>query len=276
VCCTIANANAARLRPPPLAERPIAPIVFLMDNAWNDDEFFVIEVAGNHRHVPWGAPHEVGSAAYWVACTKELDEPAHFRLADSLIEEVAACILGGYGMTAEVGLAAFTALRDAGLLQRDVSAGDLLAALSAPLSLPGSTRIARYRYPRQRSDRLAAALRYVADAEIPTDGVALRDWLLGCPGVGPKTASWVARNWSTAAVAIVDVHVQRAGVSAGVFDPAWRLPRDYAKFETSFLAFATAGSVPPALLDTCIWQQLHELGRSANLVVGYVPDVLVT
>jgi N-glycosylase/DNA lyase len=245
-------------------------------NAWIDDAHFVIDVAGQHRHVPWGAPHELGSAAYWVSTVRGIDEPEHFRLGDSLAEEVAACILGGHGVTAEVGLAAFEALREAGLLERGVSADDLCAVLSEPLPLPGSTRLRRYRYPRQRADRLAAALRYISEPELPEDGVALRDWLLDCPGVGPKTASWVARNWAAAAVAIIDIHVQRAGVSAGVFDPLWRLPHDYALYETSFLAFAAAGSVSPALLDTCIWQQLHELGRSASLVVRYVPDVVVT
>ena len=245
-------------------------------NAWDTDEYFVIDVAGTRRHVPWGAPHEVGSAAYWITSTRELDAPAHFRLGDSLVEEVAACILGGYGMTAEVGLAAFAAVRDAGLLGHEVSEVELFGALCQPIPLDGSTRFVHYPYPRQRADRIAAALRYLADAETPEDGVALRDWLLDCPGVGPKTASWIARNWTTAAVAIVDVHVQRAGVSVGAFDPAWRLPRDYGLFETSFLAFAAAGSVSPAMLDTCIWQQLHELGRSGSLVVGHVPDVFVT
>jgi N-glycosylase/DNA lyase len=253
-----------------------ASIVNTVDDPWRTTPHFVIEVAGTRRHVPWGAPHELGTASYWISSTRELEEPAHFRLSDSLAEEVAACILGGYGMAAEVGLAAFASLRGAGLLEPDVATADLFAALSEPMDLPDSPRGARYPYPRQRADRLAAAMRYVADAEIPQDGVALRDWLLDCPGVGPKTASWVARNWATAAVAIVDVHVQRAGISAGVFDPAWRLPRDYQLFETSFLAFAAAGSVSSALLDTCIWQQLHELGRLASLVVGYVPEVFVT
>ena len=46
--------------------------------------------------------------------------------------------------------------------------------------------------------------------------VALRDWLLAIPGIGPKTASWIVRNRTgSSAVAIIDVHILRAGTSAG-------------------------------------------------------------
>ncbi|MDZ3993341.1 hypothetical protein PspTeo4_24872 [Pseudomonas sp. Teo4] len=50
-------------------------------------------------------------------------------------------------------------------------------------------------------------------------GRALRDWLLELPGIGYKTASWVARNWLDADdVAILDIHILRAGAWQ-VFSP---------------------------------------------------------
>jgi hypothetical protein len=61
----------------------------------------------------WGFAEEIGSPAYWAAQAWmwEVEAPAHYKLGRSLEEELMACLLGGYGIPAEVGLAAYERLR---------------------------------------------------------------------------------------------------------------------------------------------------------------------
>jgi endonuclease III len=41
---------------------------------------------------------------------------------------------------------------------------------------------------------------------------------MSLPGIGPKTASWIARNWLDADdVAILDIHIMRVGQVIGLF-----------------------------------------------------------
>jgi thermostable 8-oxoguanine DNA glycosylase len=88
-------------------------------------------------------------------------------------------------------------------------------------------------------------------------------------GVGLKTASWVVRNLTRSdEIAIIDIHIRRAGVAAGVFDPDWVLPRDYLLFEEAFCAWAAAGGVRTADLDLCVWSTLARLGTTARLIFG--------
>jgi thermostable 8-oxoguanine DNA glycosylase len=100
----------------------------------------------------------------------------------------------------------------------------------------------------------------------------LRNWLLRLPGVGPKTASWVVRNHlGSDRVAIIDVHLLRAGVIAGVYDPAWTPAKHYDLLEDFFLAWADHGRVSAAALDSIIWADMAGLGRSVYDALG-VPD----
>ncbi|WP_396327788.1 8-oxoguanine DNA glycosylase [Jatrophihabitans lederbergiae] len=174
-------------------------------------------------------------------------------------------------MPASTSAAAFRRVRDTGLLRGpervDSRERALLHALQAPLWVDGSLR--RYRFPKQRAHRLAAALDFLEAGVAPRDPLQLRDWLLDVPGVGPKTASWVVRNHlSSDEVAIIDVHIRRAGLAAGIFDARWRLPRDYGLFEDAFLGWARHGRVSPALLDACIWGVLAAAGRAATDILG--------
>lgn len=69
--------------------------------------------------IPWGAFDDLLTPAYWKG---QAWQHEHFgtyrslRLGQTLTEELAACLLGGYGMKAELGLAAFERLREQGLL----------------------------------------------------------------------------------------------------------------------------------------------------------------
>jgi thermostable 8-oxoguanine DNA glycosylase len=89
-----------------------------------------------------------------------------------------------------------------------------------------------------------------------------RDDMMRIPGIGPKTASWITRNWlGSDEVAILDIHIIRAGILIGLFDRRQTVPRDYDFMEARFLAFATALNVRPSLLDAVMWREMRELGR---------------
>jgi thermostable 8-oxoguanine DNA glycosylase len=159
-------------------------------------------------------------------------------------------------------MAAYGAVMKAGLLDpaADPTAEELEECLSQPLTI--ARRAIRYRYPRQRARYLAKALHQLKENSPPISPVLLRAYLLQLAGIGPKTSAWIVRNYTgTDSVAIIDIHVWRAGMAAGFISPRWRLPLDYAQCEVAYLAFASAGGVSASLLDSCIWSQLHELGR---------------
>lgn len=217
--------------------------------------------AGEILEFWWGTPADVGTPAFWIDQTQLSPRGMPHQIASSVREEIAVAILGGFGMPAESGLAAFRHVKQLGLLEEPAPSEDELhAALTKPLPVDG--RQLRYRFPRQRSRRLSAALaRYDEQRVWPSSPVALRDALTGLPGIGPKSASWIVRNQTACSeVAIIDVHVHRAGRYAGFFDQSWSLPRDYRRFERSFLSVADHGDVAAADLDACIWGWMHNFG----------------
>lgn len=211
--------------------------------------------------VPWGSFEHPLTPAFWVSQAWMAGEPDRvaFRLGRTLAEEVAACLLGGHGAPAEVGLAAYRRVR-AELARRDdgrLPAEDAERLLAEPLDVGG--RSVRYRFARQRARQLSAALDglRLVDEEALAD-VPLREALRGLPGIGPKTASWIVRNRrGSDAVAILDVHVVRACRVMGLFpddaDPA----RGYAALERRFLAFCQAARVRAAVLDATMWSTMR-------------------
>ena len=136
------------------------------------------------------------------------------------------------------------------------AAADLEAALSVPFIVEGRER--RYRFPRQKAHYLAACLRQLNELAEPTDDQALRDKLATLPGVGLKTASWVVRNHrSSDSVAVVDVHIRRAGKLLGLFDGNMDPSRHYLQMERQFLDFASAIRSRASLLDGLMWDQMR-------------------
>ncbi|HEX5406611.1 MAG TPA: hypothetical protein VFX16_30430 [Pseudonocardiaceae bacterium] len=223
------------------------------------------------RRFDWSRPTYLGSAAFWVEQARRFPAPRTYQVGATLAEEVVLCLLGGYGVTETMAFAAFCHLRELDMLDVDPtpSTTQLEQALLEPLRVDG--RMVRYRFPRQRAQRVAQSLATLAEHD-PPEGLparALRDWLRHLPGVGPKTASWIVRNRIRANdVAVIDIHIRRAGVFAGVFDRQWCLPRDYPAFEDAFCAWASLGNVPTADLDACIWSQLSRLGNRARNLFG--------
>lgn len=212
--------------------------------------------------VSWGAVDAFPTPAYWayqVLARRVSGTTVRYRIGDTLAEEVAACLLGGHGIPASIGLAAFRHLKRRGLLslERGVpSEADLLEQLSSPMELDG--RLVLYRFAKQKARYLHAAFSRLAAEPAPTaTGRQLRDWLLPVQGIGPKTASWIARNWLDADdVAILDIHILRAGMLGGFFGQGLTVERDYLKLEQQFLAFARGLGVRASELDALMWLEM--------------------
>lgn len=210
--------------------------------------------------VQWGSIEEFPSPAYWayqVFARRISGRTLNYKLGSTLREEVGACLLGGHGIPAEVGLAAFHRLRDRGIFNTAApSELTIFEMLSEPLSV--RDRLIKYRFARQKSTYLAAALSKIDDATIPVDsGKELRDWLVSLPGIGFKTASWIARNWLSADdVAILDIHILRAGILGGFLDRNLSVERHYLKLEEQFLLFSVGLGVRASELDAVMWLEM--------------------
>lgn len=224
--------------------------------------------------VKWGAIEAFPSPAYWayqVLANRVIGQPIRYRLGDSLREEVAACLLGGHGIPAAVGVAAFRRLKGREILKSDPSEDEIFVQLSEPLEVRG--RIVKYRFARQKAKYISGALRMLPEMHLSgATGCELRKSLVRLPGVGYKTASWIARNWLDADdVAILDIHVARAGRLAGFLARDLTVERDYVALETQFLAFSRAIGVRASELDAVIWLEMasststvRDLLRSSN------------
>lgn len=223
--------------------------------------------------VVWGAFDELLTPAFWLGQAWQhqvLGTFSDLRLGRSLAEELAACLLGGFGMPAELGLAAYRRLRDRGLLNDRPSAGELERSLSEPFVLDGRSR--RYRFPRQRATFLAGCLANLDGFLEPEDDGELRDHLTAMRGIGPKTASWIVRNYRASnAVAIIDVHILRACRHMGLFPPGWLPSKHYRQLECRFLEFAAALQTPASLLDGLIWHYMRCLSSTIRDPVSPAP-----
>ncbi|MDC6379885.1 8-oxoguanine DNA glycosylase [Pseudomonas graminis] len=210
--------------------------------------------------VSWGLIEAFPTPAYWayqVWANEQEAAPLNFKLGTTLAEEVGACLLGGHGIPANVGLAAFGHLKNLGAFDAHVPSEEQLQEwLSIPLKI--GCRSVRYRFAKQKARYLHSALAAVALGGFPLhSGLALRNWLLKLPGIGYKTASWIARNWLDADdIAILDIHILRAGALAGFFSSGLTVERHYLRLEAEFLALSKAINVRPSKLDALIWYQM--------------------
>jgi thermostable 8-oxoguanine DNA glycosylase len=221
------------------------------------------------RHYWTGLPWQLGSAAYWEALARTSNPAGTYQLGQTLAEEIGACVLGGYGIPAQLALAAFRRLRDAGVFRDDdcSTRAQVEELLSEPFHEFDAPR--RYRFPRQKATRLHAALDALRVSTPPELPLELREWLMRLPGVGPKTASWIVRNHTgSGEVAIIDIHIIRAGTAAGVFDARWSVSRDYETFERAFVSWASQAGISAAALDATVWGVLANAGAAARDILG--------
>ena len=214
----------------------------------------------------WGRVEEIGSPAYWCAqaWSWEMEHPQHYRFGTTLAEEVLACMLGGYGIPAEVGLAAYRRLRLEMHKCRDqMNDPDRIRThLREPLHVSG--RQVRYRFAEQKAIRIAGALSMMHRIDDTAPDRRLRDELTGLPGIGLKTASWIVRNWrGSDDVCILDVHILRAGRALGIFDARWTIERHYRTMEEAYLAFADGIGARASILDSVMWITTRQLRTAA-------------
>src|SRR5688572_13281380 len=104
--------------------------------------------------VPWGQAGVFFSPAFWksrlwYATNVTTHAYLDYDTGENLHDEVAACLLGGHGITSEMAQAAYAALHARGLLtpgERRRHA-DIESVLLQPLSIPGNRTPVRYRFP---------------------------------------------------------------------------------------------------------------------------------
>ena len=232
---------------------------------------FQLELPSEHDEllpgIKWGCVTGFPTLAYWLYRVYErrlVQQTIQYRLGRTLLEEVGACLLGGHGIPASMGVAAFKHLKSKGAFTGKVyPERQIFQWLSEPIT--HKSRPSKYRFARQKANYLHNAITFLSTSEEPKDGGrVLRDWLLSIRGIGPKTASWIARNWSDADdVAILDIHIYRAGLLAGFFSPKMTVEKHYFELEDRFLEIATALNVSAAELDAVIW---HEMQQSRSVL----------
>lgn len=222
------------------------------------------ETIGNGA-LQWGLAEELLTPAYWAtqAWMWEVEAPNHYKLGSSLEEETLACLLGGYGIPAEVGLAAYERLRkrlmdDSRALNNE---GAVLEMLLLPLDVGG--RKVRYRFAKQKARYISTAMNALPQVDREASDRDLRTKLVDIPGIGLKTASWIVRNWRNSdEVSILDIHILRAGQILGFFPKEETVEKHYLKLENSYLEFAASISVRASILDSVMWMTMRQMPNS--------------
>jgi N-glycosylase/DNA lyase len=218
--------------------------------------------------IKWGRPDISFSPAFWLTQywmhEHELEDRC-FRFGDTLIEETVACVLGGYSIRAEVAQAVFKRLRSSGLLNGHIPDIHLIHDVLLEPVLIGN-HFTKYRFAHRKAQHIVSILSNFVDRPVPEDSPsALRAYLVSLPGIGLKTASWIVRNWLDASeVAILDIHIIRAGRFMGLFDSSMRIERDYIEMEQRFLDLARAMLVHASKLDFLIWTQMRRSPRTVS------------
>ncbi|MBN8667353.1 MAG: hypothetical protein J0M30_07600 [Chitinophagales bacterium] len=217
--------------------------------------------------VRWGNYCQLFTPSFWklqfiLASSKAVT--INHRLSNSILEEIIVCLLGGYGIPSEIGIAAFIRLKSQDLCSPGIGFEEIYEVLSEPFELQQGKKI-KYRFAKQKSRFIHKLLNREDIDLIPTDcDLTLRNWLLSIDGVGLKTASWITRNWlSSNKVAIIDIHLLRAGVLTGFFEPGVNINRDYLKLEKQYLLFCDGIGVSASDMDAIIWDYMKRNNRFA-------------
>jgi len=223
--------------------------------------------------ISWGAVESFPTPAHWtyqVLARRIQGSPIRYKLGSTLKEEVGACLLGGHGIPAHIGLAAYELLKSKEIFSKQSPSTELLyKLLSEPMKING--KLVKYRFAKQKAKYLSTAMQKLSTEKAPdSEGRALRDWLITIPGIGFKTASWVARNWLQANdIAILDIHILRAGILGGFFNSKYSVERDYLKLEQQFLEFSSAVGIPASELDAEIWWQMSNSPKTVHDMLTY-------
>lgn len=218
--------------------------------------------------VKWGKFEEFFTPAYWYAQTwffELSNAPSlQYKLGQTFKEEVVACLLGGHGIPSEIGNAKFHQFQQSKLLsKKNILYDEIEAMMHFPIMNNGKEK--KYRFATQKAKYIFDALQKIEGIdESGMDDRALRDFLLTVNGVGPKTASWIVRNYRNSDnVAILDIHLYRAGLIAGFFGKNDQVEKNYLNMEDKFLTFCQELDVKASKLDAVIWRTMKELNTYA-------------
>lgn len=225
--------------------------------------------------VRWGAVEEFPTPAYWTQQAlrhrlDRLDGAPPAASGRSLAEEVGASLLGGPGIPAAVGLAAFARIRERGaFVQPGVCETTLTAWLSEPLDVEG--KALGFRFAAQKAKHLAAVMPALLSAPDFEAGQEVRNWLMELPGVGPKTASAIVRGWSASEdVALLDVHLLRVGQVIGLFPRKLTVERHYLEAEARLLKLCAAMEVRPSELEAVVAAEMSRSPETARFLVDHL------
>lgn len=222
--------------------------------------------------IKWGCFSQLFTPAYWklqyLMHNQNGDFIINFKLGENILEEVIACLLGGFGLKSEVGLAAFDRLKTRDLIKANTPFSTILDSLNEPFKIQNKS--IHYRFPNQKSKFISEFLSRHDLQSIPLDNdIELRNWLLSISGIGPKTASWITRNYlGSERVAIIDIHIFRAFLVMGLFSKNYDIQRDYFKLEEIFLHFCKELKVQPSKMDALMWLQMKGFNRVALKAVN--------
>lgn len=219
--------------------------------------------------VKWGDCSQLYTPAFWkmqyLSHTQIDRTNSIYKLGSSILEEIVVCLLGGFGMPSDIGIAAFDRLKNEDLIRHRVSFEEIHTALCTPYILKDGRKVT-YRFHNQKSKYIHALLNRNDLHKIPEQNdIQFRSWLLTIDGIGLKTASWITRNWlNSDNVAILDIHIIRAGVLAGFYkENTENLTKHYFYLERRYLAFCNALEVSSAIMDAIIWDFMKKTNRLA-------------
>ena len=220
---------------------------------------------GNYDPNQCGNPIE----SAWGICSDIYSEILGCRSASigrEIESEMIFCLLGGFGVTYELCISAADLVSEMDPFAHHWSESRLFDELTRALNSPqfdpprrdGSRR--KYRFPVRKARLIVNARKWIhshgsiAEALWNLENSHLRRQLLcRCPGIGPKTASWILRNLGIGNdLAILDVHVVRAMQDCGRIGPV-QLPRDYEFAESAFLNWCSDLEANPAAFDMFVW-----------------------
>ena len=235
---------------------------FLREDSWDHSLDGTIGIEGYWRSVE-------GAYRQTVVPSRIID---HADVEDELLF----CLLGGYGITEEHGRSAWQAVRQLEPFSEVWRDDDLFTRIMATLELPqfeprradGSLR--RYRFPKRKAAIIVKARGWVRSRK-PLDECLIywddpkdrRRILVGCPGLGLKSASWLLRNLGMGdGLAILDVHLVRALQNTKRIANDVRFPRDYYTVEKAFLEWCRELDAPSDAFDLFIWEWQRGTPRS--------------
>lgn len=249
---------------------------FILKNGKN----IIVKTLPNHDEViyssvQWGKVDKIFTPAFWlsqVLMHESQNDNFYYKIGESLEEEIVVCLLGGFGIKEELCLAAFKTLKNHNIINNieESSIEEIKYLLLNKIEL--NNKHVKYRYYNKKSEYIYNALIKLKKDHInisELSDIELRNYLISFQGIGLKTASWIVRNYlNSDNVAILDIHIYRAGVIAGFFDINDSIEKNYLLMEKKFLQFAKAINVKASQLDVLIWSKIRILNHMVIQLVN--------